>query len=91
MKLRTLIIGLAVCGLTMPAAAENSAMPYAGQQTRSIKALSDEDIASLQKGERMGLAKAAELNGYPGPVHVLALAGKLGLYRKPTPTGDSDI
>jgi hypothetical protein len=54
-------------------------MPYAGQQARSIKALSDEDIAALRKGEGMGMAKAAELNGYPGPVHVLQLAAQLGL------------
>jgi Spy/CpxP family protein refolding chaperone len=27
----------------------------------------------------MGLAKAAELNSYPGPLHVLQLAGALGL------------
>jgi hypothetical protein len=74
-----LIPVLAVCILTIPAAAENSPTPYAGQQARAIKALSDEDIASLQKGEGMGLAKAAELNGYPGPVHVLALAAQLGL------------
>jgi hypothetical protein len=40
-------------------------MPYAGQQARTIKALSDEDIAALRKGEGMGMAKAAELNGYP--------------------------
>src|SRR5215472_3183899 len=54
-------------------------MPYAGQQGRAIKALSDDDIASLRKGEGMGMAKAAELNGYPGPAHVLALAVQLGL------------
>jgi hypothetical protein len=54
-------------------------MPYAGQQTRAIKALSDDDVAALRKGEGMGMAKAAELNGYPGPVHVLALAAQLGL------------
>jgi Spy/CpxP family protein refolding chaperone len=54
-------------------------MPYAGQQARTIKALSDEDIAALRKGEGMGMAKAAELNGYPGPIHVLALASQLGL------------
>src|SRR5215813_12999707 len=54
-------------------------MPYVGQQARSIKALSDEDIAALRKGEGMGMAKAAELNGYPGPVHVLQLAAQLGL------------
>ena len=54
-------------------------MPYAGQEARTIKALSDDDIAALRKGEGMGMAKAAELNGYPGPVHVLALAAQLGL------------
>ena len=54
-------------------------MPYAGQQARAIKALSDDDIAALRKGEGMGMAKAAELNGYPGPAHVLQLAGQLGL------------
>jgi hypothetical protein len=54
-------------------------MPYAGQQTRAIKALSDDDIAALHKGEGMGMAKAAELNGYPGPAHVLQLAGRLEL------------
>jgi len=36
-------------------------MPYAGQQARTVKALSDEDIAALRKGEGMGMAKAAEL------------------------------
>jgi hypothetical protein len=54
-------------------------MPYEGQQTRSIKALSAEDIASLLNGEGMGMATAAELNGYPGPAHVLALAKELAL------------
>src|SRR5215469_178610 len=54
-------------------------MPYAGQQARTIKALSDDDIAALRKGEGMGMAKAAELNGYPGPMHVLQLAAQLGL------------
>jgi Spy/CpxP family protein refolding chaperone len=53
--------------------------PYAGQQTRSIKALSTQDVADLQAGQGMGLAKAAELNGYPGPAHVLEHADALGL------------
>jgi hypothetical protein len=60
-------------------AADMPASPYAGQQARTIKALSDDDIAALRNGEGMGMAKAAELNGYPGPAHVLALAGQLGL------------
>src|ERR1700704_3559207 len=57
----------------------NAQTPYAGMQTRSIKALSDQQIADLEAGRGMGLALAAELNGYPGPSHVLELADKLGL------------
>ena len=53
--------------------------PYAGLQTRPVKALSDQQIADLKAGRGMGLALAAELNGYPGPVHVLELATSLGL------------
>jgi Spy/CpxP family protein refolding chaperone len=53
--------------------------PYAGQQERAIKALSAEEVADLLAGRGMGLAKAAELNGYPGPAHVLELAKELEL------------
>ena len=53
--------------------------PYAGMQSRPIKALSEQQIADLNAGRGMGLALAAELNGYPGPVHAIELAGKIGL------------
>ena len=53
--------------------------PYAGMQTRPVKALSDQQVADLNAGRGMGLALAAELNGYPGPSHVLELADKLEL------------
>ncbi len=53
--------------------------PYAGMQARPIKALSEQQIADLGAGRGMGLALAAELNGYPGPSHVLELADKLEL------------
>ena len=52
---------------------------YAGQQTRAIKALSEQDIAGLLEGQGAGFAKAAELNGYPGPAHTLELQDRLGL------------
>jgi len=74
---KTLLLPLVACLLAMPVLAAD--MPYAGQQAGTIKALSDDDIAALRKGEGMGMAKAAELNGYPGPVHVLALAAQLKL------------
>jgi len=53
--------------------------PYAGEQRREIKALSGKDVQDLLAGRGMGLAKAAELNRYPGPAHVLELADRLGL------------
>ena len=53
--------------------------PYAGQQDRVIKSLSQHEINGLRKGKGMGLAKAAELNHYPGPLHVLDEAEKLSL------------
>jgi Spy/CpxP family protein refolding chaperone len=79
MKPRIVVLVLAVCALAVPVLADAPMTPYAGQQTRAIKALSDEDIAALLKGEGMGYAKAAELNGYPGPAHVLTLAQQLKL------------
>ena len=53
--------------------------PYAGLQARPVKALSDQQIADLKAGRGMGLALPAELNGYPGPSHVLELADRIGL------------
>jgi Spy/CpxP family protein refolding chaperone len=55
------------------------ATPYAGQEARAIKALSASETQDLLNGKGMGLAKAAELNGYPGPMHVLELAAPLQL------------
>jgi Spy/CpxP family protein refolding chaperone len=79
MKPQTLILALSIGALALPGLADDSSMPYAGQQFRTIKALSEEDIAALLQGEGMGMAKAAELNGYPGPKHVLTLAEELKL------------
>ena len=53
--------------------------PYAGQQERDIKSLSDQEVRDLLEGQGMGLAKAAELNGYPGPAHVIEHAKALSL------------
>jgi Spy/CpxP family protein refolding chaperone len=53
--------------------------PYAGQEARAIKALSEQELFDLAAGRGMGLAKAAELNHYPGPLHVQEHAKALGL------------
>jgi hypothetical protein len=52
---------------------------YAGQEKREIKSLSENDIEELQNGKGWGLAKAAELNGVPGPAHLLAMKDKINL------------
>jgi Spy/CpxP family protein refolding chaperone len=51
----------------------------AGLEERSIKALSDQEIEDLRAGRGMAMALAAELNGYPGPLHTLELARELEL------------
>lgn len=56
--------------------------PYAGEQSRAIKALSPKEIDDLTQGRGMGLAKPAELNRYPGPMHALELAEPLKLSRE---------
>ena len=65
--------------LTFSVAPASAQSPYSVLQQRPIKALSEQRIADLRAGRGMGLALAAELNGYPGPLHVLELAEKLSL------------
>jgi Spy/CpxP family protein refolding chaperone len=77
MKVRIFVLLVAAL-VGLPALADNPT-PYAGQQNQTIKALSDEDVSGLLKGDGMGFAKAAELNGYPGPKHVLDLGDRLSL------------
>src|SRR3954447_9774092 len=77
------ILPIATCVVAVFTALSSTAMsqssqPYSGMQSRSIKALSDQQLADLKAGRGMGLALAAELNGYPGPSHLLELSEKLG-------------
>jgi hypothetical protein len=75
----------AVLALSLTASAsvsladQPSHSPYAGQEQREIKSLSADDIGELRRGGGWGMAKAAELNGYPGPVHLLDLQVEIGL------------
>ncbi|MEX2128971.1 MAG: periplasmic heavy metal sensor [Xanthobacteraceae bacterium] len=72
------ILSMCVLLLIAPSAFAQR-QPYAGLEQRTVKALSAEQIADLREGRGMGLALAAELNGYPGPVHVLEHADALNL------------
>jgi Spy/CpxP family protein refolding chaperone len=77
-SLKFLALGLGMLAVAGAAgAAERS--PYAGWQERTIKALSPQQVADYLEGRGMSMALPAELNGYPGPRHVLELAEKLGL------------
>ena len=78
-KTTTLISALAVVCASGALDAATGPSPYTGQESRDIKALSSDDIESLLAGKGMGYAKAAELNGYPGPAHVLELSSELAL------------
>jgi Spy/CpxP family protein refolding chaperone len=73
-----LFVSLIIVATTATGIAQTTS-PYAGQEQRNIKALSDDEIIDLLEARGMGLAKAAELNSYPGPLHVLQLANELGL------------
>jgi len=55
------------------------ASPYAGMASRRIPAVSPEREQGLLAGAGLGYAMAAELNGHPGPKHVLELGEELGL------------
>jgi hypothetical protein len=74
---RQFLSAVIMMSVLSPAMAQHQ--PYAGMETRQIKALSAEQLADLRAGRGMGLALAAELNGYPGPSHVLELSKELGL------------
>jgi hypothetical protein len=75
----TAACAIAVLAAVSSAALAQSAQPYSGMQSRPIKALSDQQVADLKAGRGMGLALAAELNGYPGPSHLVDLSDQLGL------------
>jgi hypothetical protein len=75
-----MLVSLAVLSaMWAGAAAAQHATPYAGQEARPIKALSAKEVEDLRAGRGMGLALAAELNGYPGPLHAIELADRLRL------------
>jgi len=77
--MRSTILIATLIAFTAAAQASEGPSPYQSLATRSVKALSDKDAADLLAGRGAGHALAAELNGYPGPLHVLELADKLHL------------
>jgi len=77
-----LIVGMALAllvAIPLLIMAQEQRSPYVGQQARNIRSLSDAEVQGYLQGRGMGLAKPAELNGYPGPMHVLELSQQLQL------------
>lgn len=63
-----------------PAEAQHEGHPgYADTGSDTVKTLTPEEVSGLLEGAGMGMARPAELNGYPGPRHVLELADSLSL------------
>jgi hypothetical protein len=81
--MRHLLFATFLLAGSVPAIAQHAgdavASPYAGEEARDIKSLSEDDIAELRRGGGWGLAKAAELNGMPGPAHLLELKDEIPL------------
>lgn len=82
--MKTLMISFASFAmLVLPAVAQET--PHHSPTSQEIveievpKSYSADDVAELLKGAGRGMAKPAELNGAPGPTHVLELADELGL------------
>lgn len=71
----TVVLGFTGAGVAQQAHSSK----YSGQETRLIKSLSPDDIAELRRGGGWGLARAAELNGVPGPAHLLELKDGISL------------
>ena len=81
LKTNLLLLIFSIC-LPLSSLAQHShevQTPYAGMQNRAIKSLSDNDINELRRGAGWGLALAAELNGMPGPTHLLELKDQIPL------------
>ncbi len=70
---------VATTWLQLTAADQAKHSKYSGQEKRAIKSLSPEDITELERGGGWGLAKVAELNGLPGPAHILELKNEIEL------------
>lgn len=79
MKSKSSFMPLLIFLMPLSVFAETYASKYIGEEHRKIKSLSSNDIGELKKGGGWGLAKAAELNGVPGPAHILEMEDKIDL------------
>jgi Spy/CpxP family protein refolding chaperone len=81
MQIRILVAALLVPLFVMAAQASDSQVDKSAtvDAKQSIKPISEYNLPGVGKGEGAGSGEAAELNGYPGPAHVIQMAANLGL------------
>ncbi|NKI35277.1 hypothetical protein HFP89_08870 [Wenzhouxiangella sp. XN79A] len=78
--LRSILLALLLIA-TLPVAAQDDSIESASAEAADARptALMPRQERMLREGRGMGLARAAELNGFPGPMHVLQQADALEL------------
>lgn len=76
---RRVFAALSLSILLGSAAAAQEHSPYAHTGSDLVQTLSQDEVDDLLTAAGMGLARPAELNGLPGPRHVLELQDSLAL------------
>ncbi|PAP78215.1 Spy/CpxP family protein refolding chaperone [Rubrivirga marina] len=77
---RFALAALLALTLAVPLRAQHGHAAHGAAPTTDGPAgLTADEVAGLRQGHGLGMARPAELNHYPGPLHVLELAGDLGL------------
>jgi Spy/CpxP family protein refolding chaperone len=74
-----LLVLTALLAVAVPAVGQAPAAAAAPAAHGAAKSLPPDEVASLLAGEGMGLARAAEMNHYPGPRHLLDVENEIGL------------
>ncbi len=74
-----LVLALLAGAAVSPLAAQTPSSPHDPGPADSVRTLDPSEIDDLLSGAGMGMARAAEFNSYPGPLHVLELADSLTL------------
>ncbi len=64
---------------------------YASEGIRIMKSLSAENRDDLLNGRGWSLARPAELNGVPGPAHLLEMKSEISLSSEQVSANDSPV
>ena len=79
MWLAGILAGLVMVSVPALAQHTHESSSHGSSRGAAVATLTDEEVGALRQGEGMGLARAAELNHFPGPKHLLELVSELDL------------